>query len=267
MSDRGIRIGGRAGFDRLEQLERHFRSVDFPIELALPWKYKELWLPIEERIDEVVEFFRDGEIEILSLHATQGRITEDSFLSWGRKTLQIARKLGVGDVTIHPNHVQREKLSSQVQVLSMIRRMGGDGIFSIETFGGRHRVFTPQDLVDQGLPMTLDVAHLHKRSLVCDILRRNHPNIRTLHLSAVGENEHHLPIDGFCIDVVDILVGERWSGNVILEYLPWHHYRVRDDIFALKEHVEKGAPVQPMPADDKFRGRPDRYGYNPDGTN
>jgi hypothetical protein len=152
-------------------------------------------------------------------------------------------------------------------VLSMIRRMGGDGIFSIETFAGRHRVFTPHDLVEQGLPMTLDVAHLHKRSLVFDILRRNHPNIRTLHLSAVGKNEHHLPIDDFCTEVVDLLVGLRWSGNVILEYLPWHHYRVRDDICALKEHVERGTPMRLIPVDDKFRGLRDRYGYNPDGTN
>jgi len=267
MSYTGIRIGGRAGFDRLEQLDVHFRSIGFPIELALPWKYKELWLPMEDRIDEVVDFFRGRDIEILSLHATQGRITEESFLSWGSKTLQVARKLGVRDVTIHPNRVQNQKLSSQEQVRRMIRRMGGEGVFSIETFVGKHRVFSPHDLVEQRLPMTLDVAHLHDRSLVREILRENHSNIRTLHLSAVGKNEHHLPIDDFCIEVVDRLVKQRWSGNVILEYLPWHHYRVRDDIVALKEHVEKGSPVQLMPVDDKFRGRRDRYGYNPDGTN
>lgn len=267
MSGTGIAIGGRVGFDRIEQLERHFRSIDFPIELALPWRYQELWLPIEGRLDEVVEFFQGRELEILSIHATQGRITEKSFLSWGAKTLQLARRLGVQDVTIHPNHIRHRKLESQSDVRRMIRSMGGDRNFSIETFGGKHRVFTPENLVEQGLPMTLDVAHLHDRSLVRQIIDRNHSNIRTVHLSAVGKGEHHLPIDDFCIEVVDRLTGHRWSGNVILEYLPWHHYRVRDDISALEDHIRSGRPVQLLPVDDKFRDQRDRYGYRADGTN
>ena len=66
---------------------------------------------------------------------------------------------------------------------------------------------------------------------------------------------------------VNLLIAKRWSRNVILEYLPWYHYRVREDVFALKEHVERGTPVRLMPVDDKFRGLRDRYGYNPDGMN
>jgi sugar phosphate isomerase/epimerase len=267
MSDERIRIGGRAGFERLEQLDERFRSIDFPIELALPWRYEALWLPMEDRIDEVVDFFQNRDIEILSLHATQGRITEESFLSWGRTTLELAGKLGVPDVTIHPNRVQNQKEYNQKQVQRMIRRMGGDGIFSIETFGGRKRVYSPHDLVEQGLPMTLDEAHLHDRSFVRQIVDRNHSNIRTVHLSEVGKDEHHLPIDDFCVEVVDQLIDQGWSGNVILEYLPWHHYRVRDDILALREHITSGRRVQLMPGDDKFRGQPDRYGYSRDGTN
>ena len=114
--------------------------------------------------------------------------------------------------------------------------------------------------------MTLDVAHLHDRSFVCEIVDRNHSNIRTVHLSAIGESEPHLPIDNFCVEVVDRLVALGWTGNVILEYLPWHHYRVRDDILALREHIRSGSRVELMPVDDKFRGRPDRYGYNRDGS-
>jgi hypothetical protein len=222
---------------------------------------------MEDRIDEVVAFFRARDIEILSLHATQGRITEQSFLSWGRKTLQVARKLGVRDVTIHPNSLQNQKMQNQEQVRRMIRSMDGDGIFSIETFGGKHRGFSPQNLVEQGLPMILDVAHLHDRSVVRQIVDRHHFNIPTVHLSAIGKGEHHLPIDDFCIEVVDQLVRKKWSGNLILEYLPWHHYRVRDDINALEHYIRSGGPVQLMPADDKFRGRRDQYGYSRDGTN
>lgn len=261
-----IKIGGRVGFDRIEDLETRFRSIDFPVELALPWKYKELWLPMEGRVDDMIAFFKKSSVEILSIHATQGRITEERFLRWGRLTLQIARELGVRDVTIHPNIAKRQREWSKEQALRLIRRVKGKDIFSIETFSGKHRVFSPLELVEAKIPMTLDTAHIHDRNLVMDIVDRGHPNIKTIHLSAVGRGEHHLPIDEFCVRVVDRLVELEWSGNVILEYLPWHHYRVRNDIRALQRYVRDGKRLRLLPVSDKFRGNPDRYGYNPDGT-
>jgi hypothetical protein len=57
-----------------------------------------------------------------------------------------------------------------------------------------------------------------------------------------------------------------WSGNVILEYLPWHHYRVRDDIRALEDHLESGEPLEIAPRSDHLRSTPERWGYNADGT-
>ncbi|MBU1700995.1 MAG: hypothetical protein KJ970_20195 [Candidatus Eisenbacteria bacterium] len=53
-----------------------------------------------------------------------------------------------------------------------------------------------------------------------------------------------------------------WSGPVILEYLPWHHYRVRDDIHALNEHLATGRTPKLLPASDHFRNQPARYGYH-----
>ncbi len=76
----------------------------FPVELALPWRYLELWKPMEHRLDEVKAFFKESGPTILSIHATQGPISEDSFLDWGRKTLELARELGVRDVTLHPEN-------------------------------------------------------------------------------------------------------------------------------------------------------------------
>ena len=261
-----IRIGGRVGFDRIEQLESRFRSIDFPIELALPWRYRDLWLPMEDRAAEIIAFFKNSNIEILSMHATQGRITEERFLRWGRLTLQIARDLGVRDVTIHPNIVKRQRGWAKEQALRLIRKVKGKDVFSIETFSGKHRVFTPMELVEAKLPMTLDTAHIHNRNMIMNIINRSHPNIKTVHLSAVGEQEHHLPIDEFCVRIVDKLVELEWSGNVILEYLPWHHYRVSADIKALKSHMEDGNRVKLQPVSDQFRYDHERWGYNPDGS-
>jgi sugar phosphate isomerase/epimerase len=262
-----MRIGGRVGFNRIEELERNFGSIDFPIELALPWKYRDLWLPMEDRLDEVLVFLRERALTILSVHATQGKITEEEFLRWGRLTLEFAKSLGVEDVTVHPNIVGRERPWCQRRALSYMRQLKGQSIFSIETFSGRKRVFTPSELVDQGLPMTLDTAHIHRQQDVMDIVEQNHPNIRVVHLSAIGAEEHHLPIDEFCIRVVDRLMELNWSGNIILEYLPWHHYRIRDDVRALSDHVAHGKPLKLLPVNDQFRDQPERYGYNPDGTN
>ena len=262
-----FKIGGRVGFDRIEELEHRFCSIDFPIELALPWKYQELWLPIEEKVGRVIEFFKGRDIEILSIHATQGRITEEAFLRWGELTIEIAEALGAGNITVHPNNVKSQREWSQEQSLKHIQEIGGEDIISIETFGGRNRVFKPHELIEKGIPMTLDTAHLHKKGIVIDIVNSNHQNIQTVHLSSIGKSEHHLPIDQYCREIVDRLAALQWYGNVILEYLPWHHYRIRDDIRALQRYLEDGGALELMPVSDQFRDDPDHYGYNSDGTN
>lgn len=115
-----LKIGGRVGFDRLQEMEPHFKSIDFPIELA--------------------------------------------------------RALGMENITIHPNLIkggprvpaqvgekndQATRTAHQKTALGYMKRLGGGEIFSIETFGGSRRLFTPQELMQQNLPMTLDVAHIH----------------------------------------------------------------------------------------------------------
>ncbi len=237
MDHAGLKIGGRVGFNSLTELERNFTSIDFPIELALPWRYRELWLPMEKDIEQVSGFFRGKDIDILSIHATQGRITEEAFLQWGRLTIELAKGLGVRDITIHPNNVKGRKPEHQESALRYIHENGGKRYFSIETFAGKRRVFTPFELMEREIPMTLDTAHIHDRKTVLQIISKNKHNIRTVHLSAIGEGEHHLPVDDFCVTVLEKLIEARWRGNVILEYLPWHHYRIRDDIWALEDYL------------------------------
>lgn len=265
-----MKIGGRVEFDRIDDLEKIFRSVDFPIELALPWKYQDLWLPVEDKIDHITDFFKRKNIEILSLHATQGKITEESFLRWGKLTIDIAQALGVNDITIHPNKVKDRKSQGQQKALSYIKRLRGNQCFSIETFGGGSRVFTPYEIIEKGLQMTLDTSHIRNDNEIMEIINIYHGNIKIVHLSAKN-GEEHLPIDEFCLRVVDQLIKLKWSGNLILEYLPWHHYRLRDDIKALYEYVSNdcsltGNSIQLLEVSDQFKNFPDFYGYNMDGT-
>jgi len=77
--------------------------------------------------------------------------------------------------------------------------------FSVETFGGKRRLFWPIEIIEKGLPMTLDVAHIHDNSFIYQIIESYLHNIKVVHLSAKGKGEHHLPIDTFCIEVLKSL--------------------------------------------------------------
>jgi len=232
-----MRIGARVSFDRVDQLEERYKDVDFPIELALPWKYYQLWLPMETSLGRVLEFFQNAGLNILSIHATQGYITEDNFQDWGKKTIEFAESLGVQNITVHPNKL-RQKTSRefyQQKALDMIEQLqnGCKARFSIETFMHHKRVFRPMELVEMDIPMTLDVAHIYEENMIWSILTKNWKNIPVVHLSAKGETGHHLPIDDFCIRVVEYLAGLNWQGIVVLEYLFEFHKQLPDDIAKL----------------------------------
>ena len=50
-----MKIGGRVGFNKIVELETNFKSIDYSIELALPWKYQDLWLPLEDKIKQIID--------------------------------------------------------------------------------------------------------------------------------------------------------------------------------------------------------------------
>jgi len=61
--------------------------------------------------------------------------------------------------------------------------------------------------------------------------------------------------------VVNRLRDLDWKGNVILEYPPWFHYRVRDDVPALRNWIERGIPYAFTPVDYRYRNQPEHWGY------
>ncbi len=110
----------------------------------------------------------------------------------------------------------------------------GEVVFCIETFEGKRRVFTPDETAGFNLPMTLDVSHIHDDEKIWRLLKGYKRNILNIHLSARDSARQHLPIDGFCKEVVQYLIDNKWEGNVILEYLFEFHDQVLNDLELLK---------------------------------
>ena len=111
--------------------------------------------------------------------------------------------------------------------------------------------------------MTLDTAHIHDDARIMNIIDSYWQNIPVVHLSAHSENEHHLSVDSFCIQVVRKLVKFNWSGAITLEYLPWHHYRLKSDIEIVKRALTGDINHGEIPSPcDAYKGCPDKWGHD-----
>ena len=204
-------------------------------------------------------------LDIASIHATQGKISDNAFLSWGRKTCELAEYLGAKVITVHPNRAKSGRDSLQKLVRRHLRTLQGktSALITVETFEGADRVLTPDEIMATGLPMTLDTAHIHYDTKVLEIIRCYWKNIPVVHLSAKSPSEHHLPIDAFCIKVVRTLRDLGWSGSIVLEYLPWHRYRLRSDLRLLRRALNgKVKASEIRPPCDAYRGEPKMWHHN-----
>jgi sugar phosphate isomerase/epimerase len=140
---------------------------------------------------------------------------------------------------LHPNNINKDKVT-QGQALKNLEYFvdlyKDEIVFCIETFEGKRRVFTPDEIVSFNLTMTLDTAHI-KDDKIWKLLKDYKQNIKNVHLSAKDENKQHLPIDSFCKDVVNYLIESKWDGNVILEYLFEFHDQMLSDLESLKSNA------------------------------
>ncbi len=232
-------VGSRVGFSEVREILERFRGVDFPVELALPWRY-ELWEPAEAQFDHMLESLEALSLNVISVHATQGWISKDSFLEWGPKTCHLAERLGAETVTVHPNRSKKPREEHQQTALRHLAEVQRETtvILSVETFEGKGRILTIQEIMDFGLPMTLDTSHIRGDKQIIKIIESYRQNIPVVHLSARNEREQHLPVDRFCLDVVRHLVRLGWTGNIVLEYLPDYHDQLRPDIEKVRRIVK-----------------------------
>ena len=275
-----ITVSARVSFAAIHQISDRLRGIDFPIELALPYRYA-WWKEAAQRLDEMLALLDAANIVVPTVHATQARISDHGFPVWGRQTVRIAQHVGARTITVHPNRARNSRGNHQFAALQNLRGLQRETnvAISVETFGGKDRVFRPEEIISRGLPMTLDIAHLADNERIMRIVDAHWRNIPVVHLSARGSNywgrqpdvplsdegrcEHHLPVDPFCIEVVRKLVKLGWAGTIVLEYLPWYHYRLRGDVKLVNEALRREVtPGELPPPCDAYRGMHDMYGHN-----
>lgn len=223
-----MRFGIRKDYDHT------FVPKGVGIELALPFREK-----------EYLEYQRQGklaplaqevsEVEVLTVHATQGSLSSTRFqFDWGPSTGEFADQVGARTITLHPQRCRKKK-QKRPWVINVIHELQEQtmAIFAIETFTSERRIMTPKWVVASGLPMVLDTAHVdhEEAERLIDIYLEG---ILSIHLSAQDLTHNHLPIDDWCLWLVGYLKEQNYKGDVILEYLPWHHDMLLKDLEKIK---------------------------------
>lgn len=213
-----------------------------PIELALPYKTGD-YMQCRHLLPGLVEYMKTAGIVCNSVHATQGRLTSEDFMTWASDAVRLAEDLGAEVVVFHPENSKKEmKGNLQVIALQNIKRLQREtGVkVAIETFGGPKRILTPEEIVANGLSMVLDTSHLF-RERTLELIGKYHEGIASVHLSEErfdereGKSMPHMPVEKYGFEVLDRLKEKGWAGIVTLEYLPWHHHRLLPDREMLEE--------------------------------
>lgn len=231
-----IKFGIRQAFDSIEQVENRYANLTMPVEVALPY-YWDIYEPVRGRLAEIAEKIKSYGTKVLSIHAVQSPITDEKFKIWGKEIVDFAKALGATNIILHPNNINKDKVT-QDEALKNLEYFSGlykdEVVFCIETFEGKRRVFTPDEIVALNLPMTLDTSHIQEDEKVWSLIKGYKERILNVHLSARESTKQHLPIDSFCKDVVRHLIDSKWNGNVILEYLFEFHDQMSKDLELLK---------------------------------
>jgi len=75
----------------------------------------------------MVAALEKARLDVASVHATQGQISDPTFLLWGRKTCDLVERLGASVVTVHPDRAKKNKGSQQAQALRHLGILGDYG--------------------------------------------------------------------------------------------------------------------------------------------
>jgi sugar phosphate isomerase/epimerase len=214
-----------------------------PIELALPWRRQD-FEATKGGLPEVEDYVRREGLIIAGLHATQGSLTQEDFLSWAIPTQEMARRLGAAYVVYHPNRVARTGRSDMqlfaLQKLKELQRIIPEVTVCLETFGGPDRALTPEEIVKSPYPMVLDLSHLDPARSYA-LIDAHHPRIRTIHVSEVawhggyGKTQSHMPAGPVCAKAFELLRQKSWDGTLTLEYLA----EFRAQMFTDRQRIEK----------------------------
>jgi sugar phosphate isomerase/epimerase len=219
--------------DRLSKLQ------GVPIELAFPQDLDE-FLRGKDRLADVEQQVKAYQVPVYSVHAPDGHLADGNFFDWAGKAVQFAEGVGAGIMVLHPEPVGQEPgaldYASVVENIRHLQERTGVTI-AMETFWDTKRVLTPDQIMNEGLPMVLDTSLLPKPEITW-VIESYHTDIVNLHLSAVTRDHllkgiayQNQPVDrdSFCLDLLDRLQELDWQGVVTLEYMPWLHTKVLED--------------------------------------
>jgi hypothetical protein len=209
-----------------------------PIELALPPDLEE-FLSGWDRLSDVERQVREHGVPVYAVHAPDGHTADGNFTEWAGRVVQFAEAVSAGVVVFHPEPVADGAAAEPQVVIDNLGRLQDRTpvTLAMETFWGRPRVLSPDQIMQHQLPMVLDTSRLPKPEITW-VIETYHTHIVNLHLSAVirdkglkGIARQHQPIDrdGFCMDLLDRLQELGWGGIVTLEYMPWLHAKVLED--------------------------------------
>ena len=206
-----------------------------PIELALPHRLDE-YLKEASALHALAAFVRKEEIRCPSVHAPQGRLTDEGFLSWAVEVVRFAEAIGAYTLVFHPENVRKdEKANLQVIALGNLKALqrNTEVRIAVETFGSAKRVLLPEEIGEKELWMVLDTSHVF-RDRVFDLIERYHGTIAAIHLSEMREDETgqvrpHLPVRDYGFEVLHALQKKGWHGTVTLEYLFEYHDQMVSD--------------------------------------
>jgi hypothetical protein len=68
-----MKTGARVDFNTTEDIEGRFRGVDFPVELALPYRAVD-FMACVDHLDEIVDVVRSNGIEVLSVSCESAHV-------------------------------------------------------------------------------------------------------------------------------------------------------------------------------------------------
>ncbi|MHC4133081.1 MAG: hypothetical protein ACYSR3_14010 [Planctomycetota bacterium] len=164
-----ILISGRISFDKVGQIAEQMSNIDYPVELALPYKYSD-WNDIAD-YDEMLEELDKMSLDINAIHATHGKIYDETFLEWGRQTIKVADFFDAKAITIHPNNVKQNRVNMQIPAKRYIKQLQRETaiVIALETFTNSDRLFLPEEIIQNKIPMTLDMSHIANRERINEI--------------------------------------------------------------------------------------------------
>jgi sugar phosphate isomerase/epimerase len=224
----------------LNNSEERLRRVErVPVEIALPPQLDD-FLRNRHLLSDVKLHVDKFGIPVRSLHAPHGDLADPAFGDWADEVVGLAEALGAETAVFHPETRPGERRSDgQAQALGNIRSLQERTkvTIAVETFWEDDRVLTPDEIMDNRLPMVLDTSRIPKPEITW-IMESYHTHVKNVHLSAVTPGGEHpaamrrfRPIDNdpFCLDILDRLHELGWNGVVTLEYMPWLSSKSMED--------------------------------------